>query len=105
VAEFLGRHPGEFLLGPGQRARPQVIDHAADPAQLGRGDRLQVLIIQQRHPRQGVGEALEGTREAGQVLAQGGVAILSAMCSREYLSDARQARREGRYPVVDDPGR
>jgi len=36
---------------------------------------------------------------------RGGVAILSAMCSREYLSDARQARREGRYPVVDDPGR
>jgi hypothetical protein len=36
---------------------------------------------------------------------RGGVAILSAMCSREYLSDAPQARREGRYPVIDDPGR
>jgi hypothetical protein len=36
---------------------------------------------------------------------RGGVAILSAMCSREYLADARQARREGRYPTIDDPSR
>jgi hypothetical protein len=34
-----------------------------------------------------------------------GIAILSAMCSREYLADARQARREGRYPTIDDPSR
>jgi len=34
-----------------------------------------------------------------------GVAILSAMCSREYLADALQARREGRYPTIDDPSR
>jgi hypothetical protein len=36
---------------------------------------------------------------------RGGIAILSAMCSRQYLTDARQARREGRLPVIDDPGR
>jgi hypothetical protein len=36
---------------------------------------------------------------------RGGVAILSAMCSREYLADALQARREGRYPTIDDPSR
>jgi hypothetical protein len=36
---------------------------------------------------------------------RGGVAILSAMCSRQYLDDARQARREGRYPTIDDPSR
>jgi hypothetical protein len=36
---------------------------------------------------------------------RGGIAILSAMCSREYLTDALQARREGRYPTIDDPSR
>jgi len=36
---------------------------------------------------------------------RGGVAILSAMCSREYLADALTARREGRYPTIDDPTR
>jgi len=36
---------------------------------------------------------------------RGGVAILAAMCSREYIADARQARREGRYPTIDDPAR
>jgi hypothetical protein len=36
---------------------------------------------------------------------RGGIAILSAMGSREYLADARQARREGRLPTIDDPSR
>jgi hypothetical protein len=36
---------------------------------------------------------------------RGGIAILSAMCSREYLADALQARGEGRYPTIDDPSR
>ncbi len=36
---------------------------------------------------------------------RGGVAILAAMCSREYIADARQARRAGRYPTIDDPAR
>jgi hypothetical protein len=36
---------------------------------------------------------------------RGGVAILSAMCSRAYLADARQARREGRFPTSDDLSR
>src|SRR5215469_17936436 len=36
---------------------------------------------------------------------RGGIAILSAMCSREYVADARQARREGRLPAIDDPSR
>jgi hypothetical protein len=36
---------------------------------------------------------------------RGGIAILSAMCSREYLADARQARREGRFGAIDDPSR
>ncbi len=36
---------------------------------------------------------------------RGGVAILSAMCSREYLADAVQARRQGRYPTIDGRSR
>ncbi|MFI6850145.1 hypothetical protein OG535_04355 [Kitasatospora sp. NBC_00085] len=36
---------------------------------------------------------------------RGGVAIVSAMLSREYLDDALAARREGRHTTVDDPSR
>ena len=36
---------------------------------------------------------------------RGGVAILAAMCSREYVADALRARREGRRPTIDDPTR
>lgn len=36
---------------------------------------------------------------------RGGVAILSAMCSREYLRDLRHAHRTGTMPTVDDPAR
>jgi hypothetical protein len=48
---------------------------------------------------------LSEMRHAEVRLHRGGIAILSAMCSREYLADARQARREGRFPVIDDPSR
>ena len=34
-----------------------------------------------------------------------GVAILSAMFTKEYLHDAMAAHREGRYPTIDDPAR
>jgi hypothetical protein len=36
---------------------------------------------------------------------RGGIATLSAMCSRDFLTDALQARRDGRYPTIDDPSR
>jgi hypothetical protein len=36
---------------------------------------------------------------------RGGVAIVSAMLSREYLADLRRAHRAGRLPTVDDPTR
>jgi len=36
---------------------------------------------------------------------RGGKAILSAMFSRAYLDDLRQARRNGAEPTVDDPSR
>lgn len=34
---------------------------------------------------------------------RGGIAVLSAMCSREFLTDLRQAYKEGRTPTVADP--
>ena len=36
---------------------------------------------------------------------RGGIAILSAMFSRAFVQDLRQARRNGTYPTVDDPTR
>ena len=36
---------------------------------------------------------------------RGGIAILSAMFSRAFVQDARQARRNGTYPTIDDPTR
>jgi hypothetical protein len=37
------------------------------------------------------------------VVRRGGLAVLTAMCSREFLADARQARKDGRIPTVADP--
>jgi hypothetical protein len=34
---------------------------------------------------------------------RGGIAVLSAMCSRAFLTDLRRAHREGRQPSVADP--
>jgi hypothetical protein len=49
---------------------------------------------------------LSGEMRSAEVrVHRGGIAILSAMCSREYVADALQARREGRYPTIDDPSR
>jgi hypothetical protein len=36
---------------------------------------------------------------------RGGIAILSAMFSRAFVEDLRQARKNGTYPTVDDPTR
>ena len=36
---------------------------------------------------------------------RGGIAILSAMFSRAFVQDLRQARKNGTYPTVDDPTR
>ncbi|HUA43076.1 MAG TPA: hypothetical protein VMA32_15985 [Streptosporangiaceae bacterium] len=49
---------------------------------------------------------LSGEMRSAEVrVHRGGVAILSAMCSREYLADALAAHRAGRRPTVDDPTR
>ncbi len=36
---------------------------------------------------------------------RGGIAVLSAMFSRAFVQDLRQARKNGSYPTVDDPRR
>ncbi len=39
------------------------------------------------------------------VTNRGGIAVLSAMFSRAFVQDVRQARKNGSYPTVDDPAR
>jgi hypothetical protein len=57
-------------------------------------------------PADGRRIVLAGEMRSAEVrVYRGGVAILAAMCSREYIADALQARREGRYPTNDDPAR
>ncbi|QUQ70331.1 hypothetical protein [Kutzneria sp. CA-103260] len=36
---------------------------------------------------------------------RGGLAIVAAMVSRDYIDDVRRAHKEGRLPTVDDPTR
>jgi hypothetical protein len=64
--------------------------------------------------KDGAGQNVNGTRRVRLTgtatdseirIHRGGVAILSAMCSREYLDDLRAAHREGRLPAIDDPTR
>jgi hypothetical protein len=49
---------------------------------------------------------LSGRAENSEVrVHRGGMAALSAMFSRAYVQDLRQARKTGSYPTVDDPTR
>lgn len=49
---------------------------------------------------------LTGRVAGGEIrVHRGGIAILSAMCSREYVKDVRRAHRDGGFPTVDDPTR
>ena len=49
---------------------------------------------------------LSGHAETSEVrVHRGGMAALSAMFSRAYVQDLRQARQNGSYPTVDDPTR
>jgi hypothetical protein len=49
---------------------------------------------------------LTGQVRQGEVrVRRGGVAILSAMFTREYVADVRRAHKEGGHPTVDDPTR
>jgi hypothetical protein len=49
---------------------------------------------------------LTGSMRHGELrVHRGGIAMLSAMFSKEYLADLRRVHREGGYPTVDDPTR
>ena len=49
---------------------------------------------------------LSGRAETSEIrVHRGGMAALSAMFSRAYVQDLRQARKNGSYPTVDDPTR
>ena len=49
---------------------------------------------------------LSGRAENSEVrVHRGGMAALSAMFSRAFVQDLRQARKNGSYPTVDDPTR
>jgi hypothetical protein len=48
--------------------------------------------------------AVTGAMRHGEIrVHRGGIAVLSAMFSREFLVEARRAHREGRRPSVADP--
>lgn len=89
-----------------------VVDHR-DIAWSGSG-KVKDGVGDQRARREGGAEPagevrrvrLTGRIHSGEVrVARGGVAILAAMFSREYVQDLKQARREGVWPTVDDPAR
>lgn len=49
---------------------------------------------------------ISGRVRGGEIrIHRNGMAVLSAMFSRAFIEDARRARREGRYPTIDDPTR
>jgi hypothetical protein len=60
------------------------------------------------HPAASAGRRvrLTGGIRRGEVrVHSGGIAQLSAICSREFFADARRAHADGRLPTVDDPAR
>jgi hypothetical protein len=49
---------------------------------------------------------LVGTASQSEIrVRRGGTAIITAMLSREYAADVRQAHKNGTHPTVDDPAR
>jgi hypothetical protein len=47
-----------------------------------------------------------GRMASGEIrVHRGGIAVLSAMWSRAYVTDVRRAHRDGGFPTVDDPTR
>ncbi|MGH3209928.1 MAG: hypothetical protein ACRDNO_19445 [Trebonia sp.] len=80
-----------------------VID-SWDLAWTGRGKVKQTY----HHNAAGAGRRIRLTGHARQAevrVHSGGMARLSAMCTREYLADARRAHAEGGAPTLDDPAR
>jgi hypothetical protein len=77
-------------------------------------DRWELAFTGKGRVKDATGATTEGARRIrllgsvndGEIRVQrGGVAIVSAMLSRDYLKDLMQARKEHRYPTIDDPTR
>ena len=84
-------------------AEETVIDQW-DLAWSGRGRVKQTY----HHNPSGAGRRIRLTGQARHSevrVHSGGIARLSAMCSREYLADARRAHAQGSVPTLDDPAR
>jgi hypothetical protein len=65
-------------------------------------------VKQTFHEQTGTGRTihLTGTIRHGEIrVHSGGIAILSAMASKQYVQDVRRAHRDGDFPTVDDPAR
>ena len=84
-------------------AEGTVID-SWDLAWTGRGKVKQTY----HHNPAGAGRRIRliGQARHGEVrVHSGGMARLSAMCTREYLAEARRAHAQGGVPTLDDPAR
>ena len=93
----LHRSTVKLLLAEGDQ-----VDHW----DLGWSGRGQVKDDQRAAEPGGRRVRLSGHAENSEVrVHRGGMAALSAMFSRAYVQDLRQARKNGSYPTVDDPTR
>jgi hypothetical protein len=73
---------------------------------LGRVGRARVKDAQRPDGSGGRRVVITGQLGHGEIrIRRAGVAMLSAMCSREYLADLRRSHRRGELPTVDDPTR
>ena len=81
-------------------------DAQIDDWDLHRAGRSQLKDGQRPH-RPGTRRiVLTGRMDGAEIrVHRGGVAMLSAMCSREYLADLRTSHKLGTVPTVDDPAR
>ena len=81
-------------------------DDQVDHWDLGWTGRGQVKDYQRTAGSAGRRIHLTGNASHSEIrVHRGGIAILSAMFSRAFIQDARQARKNGGYPTVDDPAR
>jgi hypothetical protein len=91
---------GRGKVKDAQAAAPSEQRHEEQPREADK-------VGQEQQPTGGVTRVrLVGSADGGEVrINRGGIAMLAAMCSREYVEDLRQARKTGTYPTIDDPTR
>jgi hypothetical protein len=73
-----------------------------DLRQLGRG-RVKDMQRSEARPDGRVIRLVGETRSGEVRINRAGIAVISAMFTREWLDDVRRAHKEGRMPVVADP--